>query len=64
MGMKQKQNFLKKIKIKMADSKKLSFSKLPILKKILGIFFELILGLVVLHDAKGIDVAKPIWLIN
>jgi hypothetical protein len=44
----------------MADSKKLSFSKPPIL----NIFFQkihgLVLGLVGLIDAKGIDVAQPI----
>ena len=55
MGLKQK-------KIKMANSKKLRFSKRPIL----NIFFkqkihELVLGLVQLIDAKGIDVAQPIW---
>ena len=47
---------------KMDDSKKLSFSILPIL----NIFFQkinwLVLGLVGLIDAKGIDVAQPIWL--
>jgi hypothetical protein len=36
----------------MADSKKLSFSKSPILKKIL------------IDDAKGIDVVQPIWFID
>jgi hypothetical protein len=43
----------------MADSKKLRFSKSPILEKNLGKFHGLVLGLVVLIDAKGIDVAQP-----
>ena len=62
MGMKQKkiQKNSKK-KFKMADSKKLSFSKLPILKNIFCKFQRLVLGLVGLIDAKGIDVAQPIW---
>ena len=38
----------------MADSKKLSFSKLPILKFFLQKFLRLVLGLVGLIDAKGI----------
>ena len=45
----------------MADSKKLSFSKSPILKKIWRKFYRLVLGLVGLIDAKGIDLAQPIW---
>ena len=44
----------------MADSKKLSFSKLQILKTFLGKFQKLVLGLVGLIDAKGIDAAQPI----
>ena len=44
----------------MADSKKLSTP--PILKQILRKFQGLVLGLVELIDAKGIDVAQPIWL--
>ena len=62
MGMKQKYFFffLKK-KFKMADWKKGHFSKSPIL----DIFFwkstGLVLGLVGLNDAKGIDLAQPIW---
>ncbi len=47
--------FLKK-KYKMADSKKLRFSKPPILKKISRKFHGLVFGLVGLIDAKGIDV--------
>jgi hypothetical protein len=52
----------KKKESKMADSKKLSFSKSPILKIFLRKFHGLVLGLVELIDAKGIDVAQPIWL--
>ena len=42
--------------------KKAYFSKLPILKIFLRKFHGLVLGSVELIDAKGIDVAKPIWL--
>ena len=52
--------FLKK-NFKMADSKKLKFSKSPILKNFWRKFHRLVLGLVGLIDAKGIDVAQPIW---
>ena len=45
MGMKQKKNFFDKKKIKMADSKTLSFSKSPILKKNLWKFYGLVLML-------------------
>ena len=45
----------------MANSKKLRFSKPPILEKKLRKFHELVLGLVVLIDAKVIIVAQPIW---
>ena len=45
----------------MADSKKLSFSKSPILKKILRKFHGLVLGSVGLIDVKGNDVVLPIW---
>ena len=38
------------------------FSKSPILKIFLRKFHRLVLGLVGLMDAKGIDVAQPIWL--
>jgi hypothetical protein len=54
MGMKQK-------KIKMADSKKLSFSKPPILKIVFQKFNGLVLASVGLIDVKGIDLAEPIW---
>ena len=50
--------FKKKIKSKWPPKKR-SFSSSPIL----NIFFHgLVLGLVGLIDAKGIDVAQPIWL--
>jgi hypothetical protein len=46
---------------KMADSKKLSFSTSPKAEQFLPKFHGLVLGLVGLIDAKGIDVAQPIW---
>ena len=46
----------------MADSKKLSFSILPILNIFSQKFHRLVLGLGELIDAKGIDVAQRIWL--
>ena len=46
----------------MANSKKLRFSKLPILKIFSRKFHGLVLGLVELIDAKGIDVVQLIWL--
>ena len=49
-------------KIKMADSKKLSFSTSPKAEQFPPKFHGLVLGLVGLIDAKGIDVAQPIWL--
>ena len=45
----------------MADSKKLRFSKSPILKKFSRKFQRLVLRLVGLIDAKCINVAQPIW---
>ena len=45
----------------MADSKKGHFSNSPILDIFLQKFNGLVLGLVGLIDAKGIDEAKPIW---
>ena len=48
-------------KIKMANSKKLSFSTLPKAEQFPPKFHGLVLGLVGLIDAKGIDVAQPIW---
>ena len=55
MAMKQK-------KIKMADSQKGHFPAPPILNIFFQKFHGLVLGLVVgLIDAKGIDVAQPIW---
>jgi hypothetical protein len=49
--------FVLKKKIKMADSKKPTFSKSPVLNIFLWKFYGLVLGLVELIDAKGIDVA-------
>ena len=50
-----------KKKIKMADTKKLRFSKPPILNIFLQKFYGLVLWLVGFIDAKGIVVAQPIW---
>ena len=56
--------FKKKKKMaKMADSKKLSFSKSQILKKILEKFQRLVLGLIGLIDTKGIDLAPPTYIV-
>ena len=49
-----------KKKIKMADSKKGHFPSPPILSIFFQKFHGLVLGLVRLIDAKGIDVAQPI----
>ena len=53
-GNEAKKNF------KMADSKKLRFSKPPILKIFSPKYHRLVLGLALLIYAKGIDVAQPI----
>ena len=45
----------------MPDSKKLSFSTSPKKEQFQPKFYGLVLGLVGLIDAKGIDVAQPIW---
>ena len=45
----------------MADSKKLSFSTSPKAEQFLPKFYGLVLGLVELIDAKGIDLAQLIW---
>ena len=50
-----------KNKLKMANSKKLSFSKPPFLKKILWKFHGFVVGSVRLIDVKGIDVGQPTW---
>jgi hypothetical protein len=50
-----------KKKFKMADSKKLSFSTPPKAEQFPPKFHGLVLGLVGLNDAKGIDFAQPIW---
>ena len=52
---------VKKKEIKMADSKKHRFSKSQILYIFFQKFYGLFCGLVGLIDAKGIDVAQPIW---
>ena len=49
-----------KKKSKMANSK-IEFFKIANSQKNFGKFHVLILGLVGLIDAKGIDVAQPIW---
>ena len=58
--MKQNFFFLKK-KFKMADSKKLSFLTSPKAEQFSPKFHGLVLGLVELVDAKGIDFAQAIW---
>ena len=55
--MKQKKFFFWKKKIKMVDSKKTEFFSRAIFTKI----HRLVLGLVGLIDAKGINVTQPIW---
>ena len=45
----------------MVDSKNLSFSTTPKAKQLPPKFHGLVLGLVGLIDAKGIDEAQPIW---
>ena len=49
-----------KKKFQMADSRKLSFSTTPKAEQLLPKCHGLVLGLVELIDAKGIDVAQPI----
>ena len=46
----------------MAAKKKAYFSKSPVLEIFLQKFLGLVLGLVALIDAKGIDLSQPIWL--
>ena len=48
-------------KFKMTNSKKLSFSTSQKAEQFLSKFHGLVLGLVGLIDAKGIDVAQPLW---
>ena len=45
----------------MADSKKLSFSTSPKAEQFQPKFHGLVLGLVELIDAKGIDISQPMW---
>ena len=61
VSMRMKIFFFLKKKFEMADSKKLRFSTPPILNIFSLKFHGLVLGLVQLIDAKGIDVAQPIW---
>ena len=61
MEIKQKKKFFLKKKSKMADFQNGRFSKSPILEIVLRKFHRLVVGLVGLIDAKGIDVAQPIW---
>ena len=60
--MRMKQKFFLEKKIKMADSKKVDFSKSPILKFFCENFMDPDLGLVGLIDAKSIYLSQPIWL--
>ena len=48
-------------KFKMADSKKLSFSTSPKAEQFSPKFHRLVLGIVGLIDAKGINVTQPTW---
>ena len=57
----KKKNFFFEKKIKMADSKKLSFSTSPKAEQFLPKFHGLVLGLIGLIDAKGIKMTQPIW---
>ena len=57
-----KKNFFEKKNTKWPIFQNGRFSKSPILKIFLRKFHRLILGLVGLIDAKGIDVAQPIHL--
>ena len=61
MGMKQKYIIFEKKIPKWPTHKKLSFTILPILNTFFQKFHGLVLGLVRLIDAKGIDMAQPIW---
>ena len=61
MRMKQKKIFFFEKKIKMAYSKKPSFSTLPKAEQFPPKLHGLVLGLVGLIDAKGINVTQPIW---
>jgi len=62
MRMKQKKKFFSRKKIKWQIFQNGHFSKSPILEIFSRKFHRLVLGLVGLNDAKGIDVAQPIWL--
>ncbi len=62
MRMKQKKIFFEEKNSKWPIFQNGRFSKLPILEIFSRKFHRLVLGLVGLIDAKGIDVAQPIWL--
>ena len=62
MRMKQKNFFFEQKKNQNRRLKKDYFPKWPILEIFLRKFHRLVLGLVGLIDAKGIDVTQPIWL--
>ena len=57
----KKKFFFRNKKIKMADSKKLSFPTSPKAQQFPPKFHGLVLGLVGLIDAKGIHFAQPMW---
>ena len=61
MRMKQKKCFFEEKKSKWPIFQNGCFFKSPILEKFLQKFHRLVLGLVGLTDANGIDVAQPIW---
>ena len=60
--MKQKKIIFLKKKIQNGRLKKTEFFKIANSQTFLWKFHGLVLGLVELIDAKGIDVAQPIWL--
>ena len=57
----KKNFFFRKKKSKMADSKKPHFAKRSILNIFLPNQEGWVLGIVELIDAKGIDLAQPMW---
>jgi hypothetical protein len=62
MGMKHNFFFFLKKKIQNGRLKKLSFSTSPKAEQFSPEFHRLVLGIVELIDAKGINVTQPIWL--
>ena len=61
MRMKQKKYFFEEKNSKLLIFQNGHFSKWPILEIFLQKFHRLVLGFIGLIDAKGIDVAQPIW---